>query len=75
MTLDMQAKENDDGRAEITCPDMILDAYRKRVATSTGKPCPALFLSVFIEPRKSDSTAISDRIFEEINSNGSGWSP
>ncbi len=54
---------------------MILDAYRKRVATSTGKPCPALFLSVFIEPRKSDSTAISDMILEEINSNGSGWSP
>ena len=52
---------------------MILDVYRERVAASTGKPCPALFLSVSLEPRKSDSTAISDMILEIINSNGSGW--
>ena len=60
----------EDGRAEITCPDLILDKYRERVATSTGKPCSALFLAVFLEPRPSNSTAISDIIREEINPNG-----
>ena len=53
------------------CPDVILDKYRERVATLTGKPCPALFLSVSLEPRPPDSFAFSNMILEEVNPNGS----
>ena len=63
----------EDGRAEIMCPDLILDKYRERVATLTGKPCPALFLSVSLEPRPPDSSAFSNMILEEVNPNGSEW--
>ena len=57
----------EDGRAELLCPEFILEKYRERVARETGKPCPGLFLSVILSPRMSSSTAFADILEEELN--------
>ena len=57
----------EDGRAELLCPEFILEKYRERVARETGKPCPGLFLSVSLSPRQSSSTAFSEILQEELN--------
>ena len=56
----------EDGRAELLCPEFLLEKYRERVARETGKPCPGLFLSVSLSPRQSSSTAFSEILQEEI---------
>ncbi|MBQ2632343.1 MAG: carbohydrate-binding domain-containing protein, partial [Kiritimatiellae bacterium] len=56
----------EDGRAELLCPAFILEKYRERVASETGKPCPGLFLSVTISPRPADSTAFAEILGEEL---------
>ena len=56
----------EDGRAELLCPEFILEKYRERVARETGKPCPGLFLSVTLSPRQSSSTAFAEILEEEL---------
>ena len=56
----------EDGRAELLCPEFLLEKYRERVARETGKPSPGLFLSVSLSPRHSSSTAFSEILQEEI---------